>query len=217
VTVGAGVDPVTDTDAVACDVPPAPAQLNVNVALALSPPVLCVPAVVFVPVQPPDAVHVVALVDVQVSVLLEPLLTVVGTAVSVTVGAGVAPAMDTEALACADPPEPVQLSVNVVAAFNAPVVSVPETAFAPFHPPLAVQAAAWVLVQVSVLVPPAATDNGLAVSVTPGAGVPPLPGGAASLPPPQATRAAVNTRSAILISLMAAMIGNRSARRESSA
>ena len=98
------------------------------------------------------------------------------------------------------------------------MLSLPETAFAPLHPPVAVQAVALVLVQVSVLVPPAATDSGLAVSVTTGAGaVPPLFGGDASLPPPQATRVAVNTRSAILISLMAAMIGNRGTRRESSA
>ena len=105
----------------------------------------------------------------------------------------------------------------MAAAFNAPVLSFPDTAFAPLQPPVAVQAVALVLVQVSVLLPPAATDSGLAVSVTTGAGVPPLAGGDASLPPPQATRVAVNTRTAILISFMAAMIGNRDARRESSA
>jgi hypothetical protein len=105
----------------------------------------------------------------------------------------------------------------VAAAFSAPVLSLPETAFAPLQPPVAVQAVALVLVQVNVLAPPAATVSGLAVSVTTGAGVPPLPGGDASPPPPQATRVAVNTRSAILISCMARMIGNRDGPRESSA
>jgi len=93
----------------------------------------------------------------------------------------------------------------------------PETAFAPLQPPVAAQAVALVLVQVSVLVPPALTDSGLADSVTTGAGAVPPSGGDASLPPPQATREAVNTRSAILISLMATMIGNPDGRRETSA
>ena len=46
------------------------------------------PLAVFVPLQPPVAVHDVALVEIQVSVDIPPLAIVVGFAVSVTVGAG---------------------------------------------------------------------------------------------------------------------------------
>src|SRR5689334_4631181 len=127
------------TVTLAWPVPPAPVQVSVKVVAVVRLPVLCVPAVAFVPVQPPDAVHDVAFVDDHVSVLAELLLTDVGAAVSVAVGAGVAPVTDTDALAWPEPPLPVQLSVNVAFAFKAPVLSLPETAFAPLQPPLAEQ------------------------------------------------------------------------------
>jgi hypothetical protein len=62
-----------------------------------------------VPVQPPDAVQEVALVELHASVALLPDTTLVGLAVSVTVGAGVVTVTlaDCEAL----PPVPVQDSV----------------------------------------------------------------------------------------------------------
>jgi hypothetical protein len=62
-----------------------------------------------VPDQPPEAVQEVALVEVHVSVELLPDTTLVGLAVSVTVGAGVVTVTvaDCEAL----PPIPVQVSV----------------------------------------------------------------------------------------------------------
>ena len=122
VTVGAGVALVTETDALAAVVPPVPVQLSVNVALAVNAPVLWLPAVDLVPLQPPDAVHDVAFVELHVRLLLPPLLTVVGDADNATVGAGVALVTETEALAWVVPPAPVQLSLNVVAAFNAPVL-----------------------------------------------------------------------------------------------
>jgi hypothetical protein len=50
--------------------------------------VLCVPLVAFAPLQPPEAVHEVAFVELHVSVEAPPLVTVVGFAVSVTVAAG---------------------------------------------------------------------------------------------------------------------------------
>lgn len=59
----------------------------------------------------------------------------------------------------------------MVATDSAPVVKLPLTACAPFHPPLALQAVAFVDDQVSVLVEPAATAVGEAVSVKVGAGV----------------------------------------------
>jgi hypothetical protein len=110
------------TVTLACPVPPAPVQLRVNVVAVVSAAVLWLPAVALVPLQPPDAVHAVAFVDVHVNVLVPPLLTEVGAADNVTVGAGVELVMETEALAWAVPPAPVQLSVNVALAFNAPVL-----------------------------------------------------------------------------------------------
>jgi hypothetical protein len=47
------------------------------------------PVTGLLPDHPPDAVHAVALVDDQLSVAAAPLLTVLGAAVRLTVGAGV--------------------------------------------------------------------------------------------------------------------------------
>lgn len=68
------------------------------------------PLVASVPVQPPLAVHEVALVLDQVRVELLPDVIVVGLADRVTDGAEVAETV-TVALAEPDPPDPVQLSV----------------------------------------------------------------------------------------------------------
>ena len=103
-TTGAGVEAVTDTEAVAWRVPPLPVQLSVNEVVALNAPVLALPETDFEPVQPPDAVHEVALADVHVNVLLAPLATDVGDADSVTVGAGGGVVTVTEVLARAVPP-----------------------------------------------------------------------------------------------------------------
>ena len=92
-----GGELVTATEALAGAVPPIPAQLSVNVESASNAPVLALPDTAFVPLQAPDAVHDVALVDDHVNVLLAPLTTVVGDADNVTVGVGVVTA--TEALA----------------------------------------------------------------------------------------------------------------------
>ncbi|MBS0375269.1 MAG: hypothetical protein JSR73_11865 [Proteobacteria bacterium] len=51
-------------------------------------PVLAEPLVAFDPLQPPEAVHVVAFVELQLRVDAVPLASEVGFAVSVTVGAG---------------------------------------------------------------------------------------------------------------------------------
>ena len=79
--------------------------------MALNAPVLCEPDVDFDPLQLPDAVHVVAFEELQLSVLLPPLVTDVGDADSVTVGAGVDAVTVTDAVRCVVPPEPVQLKV----------------------------------------------------------------------------------------------------------
>src|SRR5262245_54816310 len=76
------------------------------------------------------------------------------------------PVTVTFAVCCPVPPAPVQLSVNAVFALSAALVSVPDVAFAPLHPPDAVQVVAFVLDHVSIVVPPLATVVGLAVRVT---------------------------------------------------
>jgi len=61
------------------------------------------------PVQPPEAAQEVAFVDVQLKVEVAPLATVLGLALSVTVGAGVVTV--TVADCAALPPLPVQVRV----------------------------------------------------------------------------------------------------------
>jgi len=72
---------------------------------------LCVPEVALVPDQAPEAVQLVALVEDQVSVELDPLWIELGLAEIETVGAGVAAVTVTAAEALVLPPDPVQLSV----------------------------------------------------------------------------------------------------------
>jgi hypothetical protein len=106
-TVGAGVDTVTVAD---CNAePPAPVQVRVNFVVAVRAGVVCEPAVASAPLQPPEAVQAVALVEDQVSADVAPLLTVAGFAVRVTAGAGVV--TDTVADCAALPPVPLQVSV----------------------------------------------------------------------------------------------------------
>jgi hypothetical protein len=94
---------------------------------------------------------------------------VVGDADNVTVGGGVALATATVTLARAVlPPAPAQLIVYVADEFNAPVLWLPESAFAPLQAPDAVHAVVRVLDQLNVLAPPGLTVRGLAVSVTVG-------------------------------------------------
>jgi len=111
VTVGAGGDAVTATDTEALAPPPAPVHVSVKLVVAVSGPVDAVPLVGRVLLHPPDALHAVALVEDHVRVEDPPLVTLVGLAVSVTVGAGgdAVTATDTEALAL--PPAPVHVSV----------------------------------------------------------------------------------------------------------
>jgi hypothetical protein len=68
-------------------VPPGPVHVNVNVLVTVRGPVLSVPAGLCGPVQPPDALQLVAFVVLQVSVEAFPLETVVGLALNVIAGA----------------------------------------------------------------------------------------------------------------------------------
>ncbi len=95
---------------VLCDAePPAPVQTKVYLVAAVSAAVRCEPLIGSLPLQPPEAVHVVALFDDQLSVDAAPLVTVLGAAVRVTDGAGVV--TETVADCAALPPAPLQVSV----------------------------------------------------------------------------------------------------------
>jgi hypothetical protein len=135
----------------------------------VSAPVAFEPAVASVPDQPPEAVQAVALVDDQVRVELPPLATLAGLALIETLGAGAETVTVTDC--AAEPPVPVQVSVNFVVAVRAGVAPDPLIASPPLQPPDAVQAVALVEVQVKVDVAPLLTVVGLADRVTAGAGL----------------------------------------------
>jgi hypothetical protein len=86
-------------------VPPAPLQLNEYAVVVVSAPVLCVPLAAFAPLQPPEAVHAVALVELHVSVEAPPLATTVGFAAIVAVGTMLTSTVDTGLV----PPAPVHV------------------------------------------------------------------------------------------------------------
>lgn len=127
-----------------------------------------VPVVASVPLQPPDAVHEVALVEDQDSVELPPFATVLGLALKLTVGAGELTVTVEDCAAL--PPVPVQVSVYVAFAVSAPVDDDPLMALLPDQPPDAVQAVALVLDQLRVEVLPLSMELGFAVRLTVGAG-----------------------------------------------
>lgn len=104
-TLGGLAETVTVADCAA--EPPAPVQVSVNFVVAVRAEVVWVPAADSAPLQPPEAVHEVAFVEVQVSAEVAPLFTVVGLAAKVTAGAGVV--TDTVADCAAVPPVPVQV------------------------------------------------------------------------------------------------------------
>jgi hypothetical protein len=83
---GAAADTVTVADCVAD--PPAPVQVSMYLVAAVSAAVLFEPLIASDPLQPPEAVHAVALVADQLNIDAAPLLSVLGFAVSVTAGAG---------------------------------------------------------------------------------------------------------------------------------
>ena len=82
----------------------------------------CVPLAAFVPLQPPEAVQDVALVEVQVSVDDPPLAMVGGLAVRVAVGTGLVVTVTVAGAAGLVPPAPAHVNEYVFVAFNAPVL-----------------------------------------------------------------------------------------------
>lgn len=100
---------VTEVDAL--DVPPAPVHERVKVVLLERAGVNSEPPSAFDPLQPPEAVHEVALAVDHRSVVPLPATTVVASLVRLTVGAGDGACTATETVAVAVPPEPVHVSV----------------------------------------------------------------------------------------------------------
>ena len=68
--------------------PPAPPQTKLNVLVVVNGPIASLSAVALLPDHAPDALHEVALAEVQVKVVESPAVTDEGLAVSDTVGGG---------------------------------------------------------------------------------------------------------------------------------
>ncbi len=155
------------------DEPPAPVQVIANeLFAAVNAPVLALPEIGRVPLQPPLAEQLVALVDDHVRVALLPLSTLLGLAANDTVGAGGGGALTaTLVLWLAEPPAPVQVSVNVLlAAVSGPLLALPEVGRLPLQAPPATQDVVLIDDQVSVVLPPLSTLPGLAANDTVGDG-----------------------------------------------
>src|SRR5258706_10011677 len=187
-TVGTGG--VTVTVAAALPVPPAPVQARVNVLVLLSAPVDWLPEIVLVPVHAPEATQEVASVEDQVRAEDAPPVTDAGVAVRDTVGAGGMTVTVAEALP--DPPGPVQERGNVPVLVRAPLDWLPEVVLVPVHAPEATQDVASVEDQLRVEDAPLATDAGLAVSDTVGAGSMTVTAAEALPDPPGPVQARVN-------------------------
>ena len=129
------------------------------------------PEAFFEPLQPPEAVQPVALVEDQVSCVLPPLFTVVGLAPSVAVGAGADCTVTVTLCIALVPPAPVHCAENVLFVVMLPIVVVPEGATVPFQSPDPEQEVASVEDQESCVLPPIVTDVGFALSVNVGNGM----------------------------------------------
>jgi hypothetical protein len=99
---------VTVTVTVSAVFPPGPLQVRIYVVVAVRFPVAWLPLVGLVPLQPPEAAQLVALVVVQLRVEDAPLTSDVGFAARVTTGTG---STVTVADWLAEPPGPVQARV----------------------------------------------------------------------------------------------------------
>jgi hypothetical protein len=110
----------TLTTAVASELPPGPAQASEYAVALRTAPVLLLPLVPTAPLQPPDAAHDVALLEVHVNVALPPAATTAGAAVKVTTGMEMMVTVAT--IGAVLPPRPLQTSEYEVAAVSAPVL-----------------------------------------------------------------------------------------------
>jgi hypothetical protein len=136
----------------------------------VSAPVDWLPLMGSPPLQPPLAVHELALVALQVSVALPPLAIVVGLRVSVTVGVGGEPATVTPTVWPVLPPGPAQFRLKLVVALRGPVETLPFSGSSPLQPPEAAHEVASLELHVSVAASPVGTLVGATDSTTVGAG-----------------------------------------------
>lgn len=140
------------------------------------------PAAARVPLQPPEAVHVSAPVELHVSNDVPPRATAPGDAVNIAVGKGF-----TVTLALAGtlvPPGPEQVITKLASPLNAPLLWLPLVASVPLQAPDAVQEVAWAELHDSVDSPPVTMTSGLAVSCTIGSALTMMASVAGWLVPP---------------------------------
>jgi hypothetical protein len=117
---------------------------------AASAPVLRVPLLATEPDHPPEAVQAVALLEDQLKVELPPLDTLLGPALSDTLG-GLADVVTVMVADCAAlPPAPVHVNIYFAVALSGPVDFEPLVAIDPFQAPEAVQAVVFIEFQASV-------------------------------------------------------------------
>lgn len=117
--------------------------------------VISSPVVARSPAQSPEAVQVVASVELQASREVEPAVTLDGLAARLNVGAGAMTAIDTSREIV--PPAPVQLSEKVVPVVRSALVSLPDGPRGPVQPPAAVQEVAPVVDHCNCVAEPRAT------------------------------------------------------------
>ena len=118
--VAVGMVPIVTVAVAGALVPPVPVQVSVYAVLVVNAPVFTAPLAGFVPLQPPEAMQDVALVELQVRVDDPPPAMVGGLAVRVAVGAE---AMVTvAAVGILVPPVPIHVNEYIVLAVRAPVL-----------------------------------------------------------------------------------------------
>jgi hypothetical protein len=182
---GVGVVDVTVTEALFWTVPPVPVHVREYAALWVRPAIALLPEVACVPVQPPEAMQLVAFVELHCNMVCPPDVMLAGFAVRVSVGAGAGGgATGTGVTVTAtdwltEPPAPEQAITKLVLVDSGPTDWLPEVAFEPLHPPLAVQEVAFAVLHVKVTWDPATTLPAFEVNVSVGAGV----GGGGVVPP----------------------------------
>jgi hypothetical protein len=136
--------------------------------VAVSGPVLWLPLEALVPLQPPEAVHAVALVELHVRIEPAPRTTVVGFAARITVAAGTTV---TVAVATSlTPSARVQVRENDVFTTRAPVLSLPLGGLVPLQPPDAVHDVELVEFHINVEAAPAVTIGCAALRLVLGRG-----------------------------------------------
>lgn len=141
---------------------------------AVSAPVLCVPPTGSVPDHAPEAVQVVALVEDQVSVVLPPLATMLGSELIVTVGAAVTTPTVMVVELVALPPAPVHVNTYLAVALSGPVDCEPLVANDPLQAPEAVHEVVFADFHASTADCPWVTAAGLGDKETVGLGVAPV-------------------------------------------